>query len=77
MNRITLLPILALLVCCGRSAPPDTVDSLATHPDRLKEVMRQCREDPAKAGSAECSAASEAFRRDFMGSGKAQYKPQP
>jgi len=75
MKSITLLPILALL-SCGRPTPPDSVDSLAGHPDRLKEVMRQCREDPAKVGSAECYAASEAFRRRFMGDGKAPYTPQ-
>lgn len=76
MRNFTLLPILVLLVSCEQSAPSDTVDSLASHPNRLKEVMRQCHENHAKMGDAECYAASEAFRRNFAGDGKAQYTPQ-
>jgi len=76
MRKITLLPILVLLASCEQSAVPDTVDSLASHPNRLKEVMRQCRENHPKMGDAECYAASEAFRRNFAGDGKAQYTPQ-
>ncbi len=65
-----------LLVACGSGTPVDSVDSLVANPDRLKEVMRDCREDHPKMANAECSAASEAFRRRFMGDGKAQYTPQ-
>lgn len=75
MRRGLLLSILGL-VGCGNTSP-DTAESLATHPDRLKEIMRQCREYYAKAGDPVCDAASEAFRRRFMADGKAQYTPQP
>ncbi len=66
-----------LLVACGKPAPTDTVESLVTHPDRLKEVQRLCKEDYAKMGDAVCNAASEAFRRRFMGDGKGKYTPLP
>lgn len=39
--------------------------------------MRLCQEDHAKMGDATCNAASEAFRRRFMGDGKGKYTPQP
>lgn len=58
------------LVACGSSKPTDTVDYLVANPDRLKEVMQQCREDHEKLGDTECKAASEAFRRRFMGDGR-------
>lgn len=54
------------LVGCSRSVSTDSVRSLIENPERLKAVMRQCREDYAKIGGAECNAASEAFRRRFM-----------
>ena len=77
MKKIALLSCLAVLASCGRSAPPDSIDSLVAHPDRLQEVLRQCRDDRAKMGDAICTNASEAFRQRFMGNGKAQYTPQP
>ncbi|OIQ95032.1 hypothetical protein GALL_229560 [mine drainage metagenome] len=76
MKWTCVLLILAL-AACGKAAPTDTVDSLAANPDRLKEVMRLCQEDHAKMGDATCNAASEAFRRRFMGDGKGKYTPQP
>jgi hypothetical protein len=53
-----------------------TVESLAAKPERLKEVMSQCREDYEKGGDAVCDAASEAFRRRFMGDTKPQCAPR-
>lgn len=63
-----------LLVACGKAAPADTVESLVAHPDHLREVEKQCADDYAKMGAAECNAASEARHRLFMGNG-AQYTP--
>ena len=77
MKRTCVLPMILVLAACGKATPMDTVDSLAANPDRLKEVMRLCQEDHAKMGDATCSAASEAFRRRFMGDGKGKYTPQP
>lgn len=77
MRRRCVLPMILVLAACGKAAPMDTVDSLVAHPDRLKEVQRLCQEDHAKMGDATCNAASEAFRRRFMGDGKGKYTPQP
>jgi len=63
-----------LLVACGKATPADTVESLVAHPDHLREVEKQCADDYAKMGTAECSAASEARHRLFMGNGP-QYTP--
>lgn len=63
-----------LLVACGKAAPADTVESLVAHPDHLREVEKQCADDYAKMGAAECNAASEARHRLFMGNGP-QYTP--
>lgn len=56
-----------ILIGCQPSTPTDTVESLVADPERLKEVQRQCRLDRARLGDAVCDAASEAFRRRFMG----------
>lgn len=77
MKKTGLLLLALALTACERSAPTDTVESLAAHPERLKEVERLCRKDHAKMGDALCNAASEARRRRFMGDGKGKYTPQP
>lgn len=75
MKKIALLSCLAVLASCGRSAPPDSVDSLVAHPDRLREVEQVCKGNYTKAGAAECNAAAEAQRYLFMGDGKTHYTP--
>jgi hypothetical protein len=76
MKKTSLLLLALILTACEKSAPTDTVESLAFHPERLKEVERLCRQDHAKMGDALCNAASEARRRRFMGDGKSKYTPQ-
>ena len=77
MKKTSLLLLALVLTACEKPAPTDTVESLAAHPERLKEVERLCREDHAKMGDTLCNAASEARRRRFMGDGKSKYTPQP
>lgn len=77
MKKTSLLLLALVLTACEKPTPIDTVESLATHPERLKEVERLCREDHAKMGDALCNAASEARRRRFMGDGKGKYTPEP
>lgn len=67
MQRCYGLWLALILLGCQPSTPPDTVESLVADPERLKEVQRQCRLDRAKLGDEVCNAASEAFRRGFMG----------
>ena len=51
------------------------VESLVANPERIKEVRHLCKEDRTKLGDATCNAASEAFRRRFVGDGKGKYTP--
>ncbi len=67
---------IVLVSACSKSTPPETVDSLAANPEHLKEVMLWCKEDRAKVGEATCVAASEAWRRRFMGDGQPKYTPK-
>jgi len=75
MKSLILGWIVLSLVACGRATSVDSVDSLVSHPDRLKVVMRQCQDDRAKMSEVECVHANEAFRRRFMGNGKGKYTP--
>lgn len=63
------------LAACGQSHSGESIESLAANPDRLKELMRQCQEDRAKVGEVTCITASHAWRKRFMGDGRAAYAP--
>lgn len=67
MNKVMLLMLAAALTACSPSQPPETVDFLVAHPDRLKEVQRLCKEDRAKVGEELCRRAAEAVNRRFFG----------
>ena len=41
MNRVMLLMLTVALTACGSSQPSETVDFLAAHPERIKEIQRQ------------------------------------
>jgi hypothetical protein len=77
MKEVGALLVVFALAACENFAPTDTVDSLVANPERLGEVQRVCKEEPGKVSDAECAAASEAYRRRFMGDGKTQYTPRP
>ena len=49
MNRVMLLMLTVALTACGSSQPSETVDFLAAHPERIKEIQRQCKEDRTKS----------------------------
>lgn len=65
-----------LLVSCSPTAPVDTVESLVADPARLEKVQRHCKLDYARVDADVCAAASEAYRRRFMGDGKAKDGPK-
>ena len=67
MNKLTLLMLAATLTACGPSQPSETVDYLVAHPDRIKELQRQCKEDRAKVGDELCARTAEAANRRFFG----------
>jgi len=65
-----------LLVACSKSAPFESVESLAANPERLKELRAQCKADHAKVGDDQCNAVAEATRRRFFGSGGPKHTQQ-
>ena len=67
MSKVFLLMIAITLATCGPSIPSDTVDSLVTNPERIKEIQRLCKEDRAKTGDELCLRAAEAAKRRFFG----------
>jgi hypothetical protein len=73
ITRAALATGVALIASPVRAG--DTIDSLAADPARLRAVLQQCREDWARTGDALCNAASQAFRRRFMGPGQTPYTP--
>lgn len=66
MNKVLLIMVITL-TACGQSRPSETVDFLVAHPDRIKELQRQCKEDRAKIGDELCVRAAEAANRRFFG----------
>ena len=65
MHKAMLLMVAATLTACGPSQPSETVDFLVAHPERIKEIQRQCKEDRAKVGDELCVRAAEATKRRF------------
>ncbi len=75
MNKIILLMLTVAIASCGKSAPTETVESLVTNPEQLKELRQQCKTDPAKLGDELCNRVAEATNRRFFGDGKTPYTP--
>ena len=75
-TKVLFVTGMVFLTGCKPASPSDAVSSLVSHPDRLREVERQCSDDYAKMAVAECNAASEARHRLFMGNGKPAYTPR-
>ncbi|MGH8159793.1 MAG: EexN family lipoprotein [Rhodanobacter sp.] len=75
MFRMIAIGLLLMLASCGRAPGEDTVESLVTHPDRLRQVEQQCSDNYTKMGAAECNVASIARHRLFMDNGKSAYTP--
>ncbi|HDR9102510.1 TPA: EexN family lipoprotein [Burkholderia vietnamiensis] len=67
MNKVMLLMVASMLTACSPSQPSETVDFLMAHPDRIKEIQRQCKEDRAKVSDELCVRAAEAAKRRFFG----------
>lgn len=75
MRKLIALTLAMLMAGCGKSAPTETVESLAANPARLAELRKQCAAERAKLGDELCNAVAEASRRRFMGDGKVPYTP--
>lgn len=76
--KYLLIAAFALLVsACGKPAPIESVESLVTNPDRLKELRAQCKADHANVGDAQCNAVAEATRQRFMRATPSPYANDP
>jgi len=74
---IIITTVVMLAGCSERTSPPEIkAETLAADPERLQETLKRCKADRAAVGDAACRAASEAYRKRFMGSGKSNYDPQ-
>ncbi|SAK15365.1 putative lipoprotein [Burkholderia multivorans] len=75
MNKVMLLLLVAMLTACGKSESTDTVEALATNPERLKELRQQCKTERAKLGDELCNRVAEVTNQRFFGDGKTPYTP--
>lgn len=80
MNKAILFLLALALTACGQSETPQkadvpTVDTLASNPERLKELRQKCKLDRAKLGDELCNLVAEATRKRFYGDGKVPYTP--
>ena len=75
MKKIILLLFVAVLTGCGPSEPIETVESLASNPERQKELRPQCKLERAKMGDELCNRVAEATRKRFYGDGNVPYTP--
>lgn len=87
---VLIFASMLVLAACDRSAKPDliradvsaethadTAEALAADSERLKELMRQCKEERVRVSDALCQTVSAAWRVRFMGDGKSHYTPAP
>ncbi|MGB6102307.1 MAG: entry exclusion lipoprotein TrbK [Pusillimonas sp.] len=65
------------VVGCDKPDPAatETVESLATNPERLKELRCQCKIDLPKLGDVLCNRVAEATRKRLYGDGETPYTP--
>lgn len=73
MSSYTRMLIIAavatpMLVACDAKREEVSSAALAKDPERLRAVMRECREQGLQADPKRCAAASDAYRQRFMGS---------
>lgn len=61
----------------GIAEAVDTVDALAKDPQRLRQVLHDCRQKQDAATDPLCIAASKAWRARFFGPAKALGQPVP
>jgi hypothetical protein len=57
--------LLVLAACNPIKVPAG--DAVSSDPNRMRELMRQCKVEWAKVGDATCTKVSEAWRRRFFG----------
>jgi hypothetical protein len=67
---------LLVLAACNPIKVP-AADAVSSDPNRMRELMRQCKVEWAKVGDATCTKASEAWRRRFFGNRQSARSADP
>jgi hypothetical protein len=62
---VTKVGCLLVLAACNPAKVP-AGDAASSDPNRMRELMRQCKVEWAKVGDANCTKVSEAWRRRFF-----------
>ena len=80
MKDVILILLAVVLTACGPSETPKqanipTVEELASDPERLKELRRQCKTDRPTMGDMLCNRVAEATRKRCFGDGNTPYTP--
>ncbi|WP_241122850.1 EexN family lipoprotein [Achromobacter xylosoxidans] len=80
MKKTIPFLLAAVLTGCGPAEKPEaedvpTVEELASHPARLKELRQQCKTDRPKLGDVLCNRVAEATRKRFYGDANTPYTP--
>jgi len=63
---IVKISCLLILAACNPIKVP-AADAASSDPNRMRDLMRQCKVEWAKVGDATCTKVSEAWRRRFFG----------
>jgi hypothetical protein len=75
MHRAVLKTACLLMLAACNPVKVPAADAIASDPNRMRELMRQCKVEWAKVGDATCTAVSEAWRRRFFGKSNATNAP--
>lgn len=67
MNRALLKAACLLMLAACNPVKVPTADAVAGDPNRMRDLMRQCKVEWSKVGDATCTAVMEAWRRRFFG----------
>ena len=66
LKTILVVTVAALVTACHAPTSEDSVESLTKDPERLKVVLKQCKDAPEAVPERTCRAAAEAFRQRFF-----------
>lgn len=75
MHRALLKAACLLMLAACNPIKVPAADAVASDPNRMRDLMRQCKVEWAKVGDSTCTAVSEAWRRRFFGKSDATGAP--
>jgi hypothetical protein len=75
MHRALLKAACLLMLAACNPIKVPAADAVASDPNRMRELMRQCKIEWARVGDTTCTAVVEAWRRRFFGKSAATNAP--